>query len=741
MLVSVLGCASALAAGHLDSSYGVGGYYADPGPSAGGARPVPIDYSAVDVATNGAVYAVGLGPADSAPNDVCWAVGVTADGRVDADFGAGRAVDFGCRRDVLPTVRAQTDGKVLIAYAPTGQDPAGAVTLAVHRLGADGVADPAFGAGGVTTVQLPIVLAGQPSIGLGSDGSIFVATVGWEAVGGCPGSGCEGSPGHLAAFRLAPDGALDTGRGTGGISVANLDWDPDSVAVPEIRGVAARDGGGMTAVLRGSQRCQSDYYETSCYIDRNSMTLVQVATDASAYTRIVRWTAYDNYFSDSWIEPQESDIYVAGYDDDTGSFFLDRYDLAGDRVGESLPIADYGGRISAIRVGSSGALHAVGWAYNDFGRLQGRDRVGYLLSWLKTLSATGQTVAAYPSVELDFALPVGERAVRVLAEDLLLVVAYAPGELGAARLLLGDGNHPGRMGLVPRSTGAEPGSLVGRSAGLSTTINQRDVTLDFVVQRSGGTQGVVSVTYAIEGNAAAAGAYAPASGTLVWGDGESGPKTVLLDLRSAGPVQAGARVELRLSQPTGGATIGSATHVVSVLPASPGSIGFVDTGAIGVYEGTRSVIGVKRSGGGNGPVSVTLRRIFDAAGGAPASAADFTGADEVTFSWADGETGFKWYELAATLDSLQEPDERLRLELSDVTGGATLGSSSIDVTVYNTQLGGSGGGGSPPAPAGGDNGRGGGGALSPDDLMLLGLLALAAGAARRRWLLTRRSGA
>jgi hypothetical protein len=86
-------------------------------------------------------------------------------------------------------------------------------------------------------------------------------------------------------------------------------------------------------------------------------------------------------------------------------------------------------------------------------------------------------------------------------------------------------------------------------------------------------------------------------------------------------------------------------------------------------------IGVTRSGGSQGAVSVT---VATTAGGTATAGADYT-ALNTTLSWASGETGLKQAGLFILPDAIVEPNETVNLVLSTPTGGAPLGSPSTMV--------------------------------------------------------------
>lgn len=88
-------------------------------------------------------------------------------------------------------------------------------------------------------------------------------------------------------------------------------------------------------------------------------------------------------------------------------------------------------------------------------------------------------------------------------------------------------------------------------------------------------------------------------------------------------------------------------------------------------------IQLSRTGGSVGAVSVLL----DSSNGTALVGSDYTALVNQLVSWADGESGVKTIQLALTDDDFLEPDETVLLALSNVSGGAALGSSSATLTI------------------------------------------------------------
>jgi hypothetical protein len=121
----------------------------------------------------------------------------------------------------------------------------------------------------------------------------------------------------------------------------------------------------------------------------------------------------------------------------------------------------------------------------------------------------------------------------------------------------------------------------------SASVAQSASSYTVTVNRSGGSSGAVAVQYATSNGTAVAGTdYTAASGTLSWADGDAAAKTFNVAISNATPFSGAKTVQITLSSPTGGATLGTASATLTIIGsahASGLSIGmqgnhFVDAG-------------------------------------------------------------------------------------------------------------------------------------------------------------------
>jgi len=235
--------------------------------------------------------------------------------------------------------------------------------------------------------------------------------------------------------------------------------------------------------------------------------------------------------------------------------------------------------------------------------------------------------------------------------------------------------------------GVPGGSLQFSSASASVTEGVGLSGATITVTRTGGSTGAVGVQVWIAGGTATSGQDYPIFIDWIaapsWADGESGPKTFTFPLLDDAAVEGDETVVLSLQFPTGGAALGSPSSTTltilddesagpaGMLTFSPASQSFTE-GALPILPYQVTVI---RTGGSSGAVSVMVV----VAGGTATEGADYLlpipgPLAGVPLSWADGESGPKSFVLTILDDLLPEPDEIGLLTLTNVTGGAVLGS-------------------------------------------------------------------
>ena len=214
-----------------------------------------------------------------------------------------------------------------------------------------------------------------------------------------------------------------------------------------------------------------------------------------------------------------------------------------------------------------------------------------------------------------------------------------------------------------------------------TSATEGDGTLNLLVDRSGGSDGAVSVSYATANGSATAGSdYAATSGTLDWAASDSQPKAISIPLTPDSTVEGDETFTVKLSNATGGAVAGYPDEVTVTLSDAqvPGSLAFSMPSYSISENGNTATITVNRSGGSSGAASVT----YASSNGTATAGQDYTAASG-TLNWGGGDATAKTFTVPISNDSSPEADETVTLTLSAATG-ATLGSpSTATLTITN----------------------------------------------------------
>jgi hypothetical protein len=224
----------------------------------------------------------------------------------------------------------------------------------------------------------------------------------------------------------------------------------------------------------------------------------------------------------------------------------------------------------------------------------------------------------------------------------------------------------------------QPGTLSFSSPIYTVTENGTVATI--TVTRTGGADGAVSVTYTTSNGTATAGAdYTPATGTLSWADADATSKTFTIPIIDDNIVEGDETVNLALSNPTGGATIGTGAAVLTITDVEPGTIVVSGGPAVTVNESAGTVtITLNRTNGSSGSVTVD----FSTTPGTAQAGADFT-AVSGSVTWTDGDTAPKTITIPITVDSVAEPPETFTLNLSSTTPGAIVSNPVVTITIID----------------------------------------------------------
>ena len=237
---------------------------------------------------------------------------------------------------------------------------------------------------------------------------------------------------------------------------------------------------------------------------------------------------------------------------------------------------------------------------------------------------------------------------------------------------------------------ANPGALAFSAS--NYTVSQAAGSITVTVDRTNGSDEAVTVDYTTNNGTATGANYTPVSGTLSWAAGDASGKTIEVPL-SATPFSGTLSFDLVLSQPGGGATIGTpASATVSITgngapPANSGSLEF-SAPSYAIAQSAKSVtVTVSRSGGSSGAVTVA----YATSDGTAVSGTNYT-ATSGSLNWAAGDTSSKTFAVPVSATAFSGTLS-FSVALSQASGGATLGTPAT-ATVSVT------GSGAPPVDSG-----------------------------------------
>ncbi|MFN8526793.1 MAG: Calx-beta domain-containing protein [Chloroflexota bacterium] len=205
------------------------------------------------------------------------------------------------------------------------------------------------------------------------------------------------------------------------------------------------------------------------------------------------------------------------------------------------------------------------------------------------------------------------------------------------------------------------------------------------VTRSGGAASGVSVSYATANGTAQAGAdYTATTGTVTFAAGETS-KTFTVPILADTISDPNETVNLTLSAPTGGASLGATTTATLTITDddSGGTIQFSAANFNASEGGATATVTVTRIGGAASGVTVQ----YATADGTAKAGQDYTATGGTLSFGANEDT--KTFTIAIILDTVVEGNETIQVSLASPTGGASLGQqNTATVTLVEDDAGG-----------------------------------------------------
>jgi hypothetical protein len=215
-----------------------------------------------------------------------------------------------------------------------------------------------------------------------------------------------------------------------------------------------------------------------------------------------------------------------------------------------------------------------------------------------------------------------------------------------------------------------PGTI--EFASSETTVSESSPAISITLIRKHASDGTVSVAYMTANGSAVAGSdFTASNGVVTFGPGVT-QQTISIPLLHDDAYEFDETFTVRLSDPTGGATLGEKfTHTVTIQSEDPPPVLGFSTATSTVSESDGSVVvTVVRSGSTNETVSVS----YQTTSGSATSGSDFI-PNSGTLTFAPTETE-KTIPILIAADGVIEGVESFQLSLSNPTNGAVLGAIS-----------------------------------------------------------------
>ncbi len=213
------------------------------------------------------------------------------------------------------------------------------------------------------------------------------------------------------------------------------------------------------------------------------------------------------------------------------------------------------------------------------------------------------------------------------------------------------------------------------------SVNEDAGTVTINVVRTGSSSGFISVQYAtLDGTATNGVDYIGASGFLSFAPGQTN-KSFLITIRDDSIVEEDETVILKLSNPSGGATLGTNSTVIMTLvdnDFAPGRVSFVSTNFVVSESAASALVSVKRAGGSVGVLSVQYAT-SDGTAAAPFDYNETAG----TLTWDSEDTLIKTFAVPIHNDGWVEGDEKFNVILANpsVPGALAANQSTATVTL------------------------------------------------------------
>ncbi len=215
------------------------------------------------------------------------------------------------------------------------------------------------------------------------------------------------------------------------------------------------------------------------------------------------------------------------------------------------------------------------------------------------------------------------------------------------------------------------------------SVNETGGSVTITVVRSGGVAGNVTIDYATGNGSAAAGSdYTANSGTLTFNAGDIS-KTFSILIADDDLAEGNETVNLSLSNPTGGASLGAISAAVLTIVDNEMAINFSNANVSVAETSKTATVTVSRSG----PTTSAVTVDYATSDGTATAGLDYRGVSG-TLIFAAGQAS-RTFAIPIINDTLDENSETVIVTLSNPTGGAQVGTQNTAVlTITDNDTGG-----------------------------------------------------
>jgi len=234
-----------------------------------------------------------------------------------------------------------------------------------------------------------------------------------------------------------------------------------------------------------------------------------------------------------------------------------------------------------------------------------------------------------------------------------------------------------------------PGIIQFSEADYQIAENSGSITI--TVTRTGGSLGVVEVTYITQDETASNRDYIATNGTFRWLNGESHAQTFQVKIYDDGLIEDGdEKVLLKLSNPTGGVQLGdNVDAILTIVDDDATSIRFSANTYLADEDSDSATITAIREGGKIDNIMVEYETIDDCQPSTDncATAGEDYAAVRGFLMWLSGKTGEQTFTIPIFDDKEEEGNETLQLRLFNLDGDATFGTREATLTIVDNDQG------------------------------------------------------